>query len=450
MDPPQYSETDNLISQEPLNYKNNDSWAAVLFVLNLGFFFSVSYFYGSFEELSVSVPLAPIVSLFSIAALSSLFSYLLLALFTSQFVYAAFVLNIVSGCLVFLFALFSGNLILSFLFGIYLIASFYLFNLYWSRIPFTTLLLKSVLEIITLYPSTILLSLVSLLLQIGWMCATLFAIYTVTILAKVQSDDQQGWVIGVSIYILFTFTWTQQTVRNLVHTSISGLFATFYFNGHLQNNQVVLQVSNPLLKSIKRTMTTSFGSVALGSLIIAVVDTLRVILHLLRRGAEERNEAMQLVYACFECLIGVIESYIEFCNVYAFTEVAIYGKSYFEAARGTWDLIVTNGINLIINDDLSNLVLNLVSLMIGLLTGLLYWLVFPMLSEIKADGLLVFGVGFFIGLIVASVVGIAVSSGIASTFVCLAKRPDSIREMKGKLYEGFEEGWRAAGVFSRV
>lgn len=85
--------------------------------------------------------------------------------------------------------------------------------------------------------------------------------------------------------------------------------------GTPQQSKITVPVQNPTLKSAKRAMTTSFGSICYGSLIIALIQTLRAIV---RNAAEQaRSEgnlfALFCLY-CLECLISIIESIAEYFN----------------------------------------------------------------------------------------------------------------------------------------
>ena len=66
-----------------------------------------------------------------------------------------------------------------------------------------------------------------------------------------------------------------------------------------------------------------------------------------------------------ECLLSCLDKLVTYFNVYAFTQVAIYGKTYCEAANDTWALFKRVGMEAIINDDIIGGVLAFASI-IGL------------------------------------------------------------------------------------
>lgn len=115
----------------------------------------------------------------------------------------------------------------------------------------------------------------------------------------------------------------------------------------------------------------------------------------------------------------MVESVVAFINVYAYTQVAIYGKSYLEAGRDTWHLLQARGVDLIINDDLTSGVLNLGGVLVALLAGTMGYVIgtvqaFPPMT---VWGLAIFG--FIFGLLQFWVLAEIIRSGVATTFVCL-------------------------------
>jgi len=84
-------------------------------------------------------------------------------------------------------------------------------------IPFAAEMLRAVANIITLYPSTWLVSFLTVLVQIGW---TLFWCYTVLLVQHRFTDIA---IKGLSAYLVLSFFWTYQTIRNVLHTTNSGV-----------------------------------------------------------------------------------------------------------------------------------------------------------------------------------------------------------------------------------
>ena len=66
-------------------------------------------------------------------------------------------------------------------------------------------------------------------------------------------------------------------------------------------------------------------------------------------------------------MLGCIEDIVEYFNFYAFTQVAIYGKDFCDAAKSTWKLVKSKGIDALINDSLIGYVLGLGTFCVGII-----------------------------------------------------------------------------------
>ncbi|ORX85665.1 DUF580-domain-containing protein, partial [Anaeromyces robustus] len=352
-----------------------------------------------------------------------------------------------------------GTLILSIVFNIiYALISFFVspvmgglmlimaiiyalcFYFWRKRIPFAKVMLKTVTTVTRKYPACMLVGLIGCFvgaIWYGFVCIT----FGVAILALGSQDSDMGGVTYVVyIFIIFSFFFTSQVINNTVHVTISGVFATFYFRGVIEpgTKNINVDVKNPTVKSFKRAITTSFGSICFGSLIIAIIETLKTLAkNAKEQGREDGNAAVALIACCIECILSCVGDMIEYFNVYAFTEVAIYGKSYCEAAKDTWEICKSHGIEALINDNLIGNVLTLGSISVGCLSTVITVVVgFLILRIDNVAALVIYGIlTFLIGLFLFSIVAQVINSGVATTFVCLCEDPDALRYTKPELWE---------------
>ena len=150
-----------------------------------------------------------------------------------------------------------------------------------------------------------------------------FWIYSILTGLNVFKD---GAMYAISLFFLFSFYWSNQVIKNTAHTTMCGVYATYYFlEGSGQN------IVSPTWNSAKRALTYSFGSICYGSLIIAVIQFLR---QLTRNAAREREfNFVTFILICIACLLSCIQDILEYMNHYAFAQVAIYGKDFCSAAK---------------------------------------------------------------------------------------------------------------------
>ena len=266
------------------------------------------------------------------------------------------------------------------------------------RIPFAAAILGTVALVTRQFPGTVYTVGVSLLAQVAWTALWSFGMVT----SMFYAEGAVGYV--VYLFFLLSLYWTSEVIRNTAHVTVSGTFGTWYFMGG--NNQNL--PSNPTLKSAKRALTTSFGSICFGSLLVALIQTVRAILRSLARQNNDNAVAMILV-CIIDCILGCIESLVRYFNKYAYVQVALYGKSFCTAAKDTWRLAQSVGFDAIINDSFINSVLGIAQISGFLITGLLGALIgaamtgTQVVSENADYTWLVFAIlGGLVGLIVLS------------------------------------------------
>ncbi|CAG8761932.1 24744_t:CDS:2 [Cetraspora pellucida] len=145
-----------------------------------------------------------------------------------------------------------------------------------------------------------------------------------------------GQFIVIVIFLLFTYYWVSQVIQTFIHVTTSGVFASYYF---LEGTPQGVS-SLPTLKSAKRAATTSFGSICFGSLLVAILQVIRELLRSLAQDTD--NPLGAFCAACAAALVGYIDALLEYFNFYAYTQVAIYGKSFCDAVNMSWKIIVAD------------------------------------------------------------------------------------------------------------
>jgi len=261
-------------------------------------------------------------------------------------------------------------------------------------------------------------SLISVVGQMIWLVIWILAAYSIETVMALNGNSALGFV---RLLLLISFYWSSQVLKNIVHVSCAGTFASWYFlfPGSMP--------ANPTQASFRRACTTSLGSICLGSFIIGVIRGLRAFISAMRDS--ENN----FLACCAECILRCLDDLISFFNIYAFTQVAIYGSSYCEAAKDTWNLISTRGFDLIVNDGLISNVLGFGCLIVGFFDfgmGMLFAQYAFHLSYPVLWGFVGFLVGFALTLCAMEVV----ESCIASCFVCFAEDSAALANTKPDVF----------------
>ncbi len=309
------------------------------------------------------------------------------------------------------------------------------------RIPFAAVLLSYSIRTITRYWGTLLMSFFSLPLTIAifftWVLMTFPTLCTFDLSAADSSRYHANFTgrpsvtpelrsvgnftvrspYGLSLLFLLLFYWSTQVITNVVHVTASGTVATWFFAG---NDQMPRR---PSWLSAKRAMTTSFGSICFGSLLVAILK----LIHTILRSPRGRAGFLGCVALC---LIGFIERLLQYFNVYAFTHY-IYGMGYIDAAKATWDMISQCGWSAVFNDNLVEPVLMLTSFINSLAIGV----VLGVLSSSVVTGFICFFAAFIVHILLLRVV----YSGIVTIFVCYAENSQVLAFSNPQFHQELED-----------
>ncbi|ORX91785.1 DUF580-domain-containing protein [Basidiobolus meristosporus CBS 931.73] len=441
----------------------NDLWAAILFWVHLAAFVVISFFSiravanaskttpGNNTDSSQLLSFNTIILFLTICGVGFLLSTLYVIMMQrvpGALIRISFFLSVGLYFVMAAFYAVKKLYVLTVIFAIF--GVLYLLAWFWwrNRIPFATIMLKTVAGVTRKYPGTIITATIGLIFHLlfcVWWSFTITGAYNYfggadackTVQnprtgALTQQCSYPAKLYIVLLYCVFSLYWTTQLLKTLVHITVSGVFASYYFF----HNTAQME-SSPTTSSLKRACTTSFGSAAYGSLIIALFKTVRAIL---REVISDSDSGIAVFIACFvECLLAWIEGFIQYFNHYAFTQVAIYGKPYCQAAKDTWKLIQDRGVEAIINDNLIGNVLTMGGLLVGVITALLTYLfilVFKPAVNSNGSFTVIFIIfGFLIGLTLFILVAEVIESGTATTFVCLAEDPNALRQSQPELFE---------------
>ena len=281
-----------------------------------------------------------------------------------------------------------------------------------------------------------------LVAQLGWFILWAAASYGVGITfikdgndSRPSNDDYDnvelsGGQVSIAILLLLSLHWGSEVMRSLLQTTVNGVIACWWFQ---PERKAVVR------GALFRSMTTSFGSVCLGSFVVSVIHTLRDILRMVSNKDEgtsrrERGGGGNAVAAkLLECILGLIEGALMYFNKYAYCYVAGYGMGFIESARKVTTLFSQKGLTAIVNDNLVGNALNFALFGMTVITALMgYFSTLFLGPKLLAVGItdpsiMLSIIGAMMGFAVGSVLTSALTSGVAMVFVCMAEDPESLK-----------------------
>lgn len=196
--------------------------------------------------------------------------------------------------------------------------------------------------------------------------------------------------------------------------------------------------SRGICNSFIRTVTTSFGSICFGSLLVAIIQALRA----LANSARNNGDAGFL--ACIaECILGCLASMLEYFNKWAYIYVGIYGYSYIESGKAVMQLFADRGWDAVIADDLVGNAILLTAVVSGIIIGAITmgYANTQMSGLADEDLTIAFFVGLVIGLCICSVLLSTIASGVNTVIVMFADAPREFESNHPELSQKMREIW---------
>ena len=317
---------------------------------------------------------------------------------------------------------------------LFLIAACYAWAV-WSRIPFaaTNLVTASTaiqanMGVTFFAYSAIVVNGLWLVLWSASTYSTIFVIGGCNANGECQNDINPFYVF---LFVLSLY-WTMQVIKNVVHVTVAGTVGTWWWSP----SEASGCCSKAVRESHNRALTYSFGSICLGSLLVAIIQAIKSFVE----SAREQDDSLLRCLA--DCLLGCLETLMEMFNEWAFVYVGLYGYSFTDAARNVITLFKTRGWTTIITDYMVDRVLMMISVGNGLVAGGCAALISYMFN-LNLEGV-AFTVGFVVGLVLTSVVLGVVGSAVNTVIVCYAEDPAAFETNHFDLSVRMRESWREA------
>ena len=207
---------------------------------------------------------------------------------------------------------------------------------------------------------------------------------------------------GPYFALLLSLLWASEVFSNVVHVTTAGAVAHWWFHadhelidsppssasthalvapsvqatvredtdGAPASSTGFMGGYHVVRPALLQALSTSFGSICMGSLAVAFLRVVRAVVHYFAeklrgtgRGtgcAGTTGRALRVcALACVETLLRWLESAVVFFNRYAFCYVAIYGLDFVGASRSVVKMFGERGWTALINDDIVDVVLGM-------------------------------------------------------------------------------------------
>lgn len=212
------------------------------------------------------------------------------------------------------------------------------------------------------------------------------------------------------LYMLFCWFWTSQFIVALGQLSIALALVAWYFT---HNKEKV--GSHTVIWAGKTALRYHAGTAAFGSLVIAIIKTIRaVLMYIQKKAAKSGNKALVAVVACIQCCMWCVEKCMKFLNKNAYIQTAIYGTSFCHSCMKAFFLIARNILRVIAVNMVADFILMLGRLFIPVVTTLVAYLALAYKTG-STNGLVlplvfVFILSYFIGCMYSEIFGMSIET----------------------------------------
>ncbi|XP_054615081.1 choline transporter-like protein 2 isoform X2 [Dunckerocampus dactyliophorus] len=187
------------------------------------------------------------------------------------------------------------------------------------------------------------------------------------------------YLIGLQFYNVFLLFWCVNFVIALGQMTLAGAFASYYW-AFVKPDDIP---AFPIFSALGRALRYHTGTLAFGSLILAIVQVIRVLLEYLDHKLKgTQNKFTKFLLCCLKCCFWCLEKFIKFLNRNAYIMVAIYGKNFCTSARDAFFLLMRNIVRVAVLNKVTDFLLLLGKLLVVGLVGVFAFFFFS--GRVKA------------------------------------------------------------------
>jgi len=167
-------------------------------------------------------------------------------------------------------------------------------------------------------------------------------------------------------YHVAGFIWTFTFLSGVNQITIAGAIAQWYWTRDKSK-----RAHFPAMKSFYRVVRYHLGSVALGSLLLTIVEVIRLVVWRFQRVAKQsNNKVLQYLLCCLQCCLKCVQVIMKFVNKNAYICIAVTGKSFFKAAAEASGLLIRNALRLVAVDFIADFLLFVSKIAVTAMTGI--------------------------------------------------------------------------------
>ncbi|KYB28984.1 CTL-like protein 2 [Tribolium castaneum] len=201
---------------------------------------------------------------------------------------------------------------------------------------------------------------------------------------KFTTMNNPKWYPYLQAFNIFGFFWGTFFVSALGQMILASVFATWYWTFNKSNLPFFA-----VLEATGRTLRYHIGTLAFGSLIIAICRMIRVALEYIDHKLKKYdNEITKAILCCCKCFFWCLEKFLKFLNRNAYIMCAIHGKNFCMSAKDAFMLLMRNILRVFVLDKVTDFLFFMGKLLITMGVGAISYVLFATdLTGIDNSGL---------------------------------------------------------------
>ena len=249
-----------------------------------------------------------------------------------------------------------------------------------SRISLAIKIIQATADFITDYQTVLLVPILNIVLFVGYLSYWVYG--GAHLWSTGKTEFVQGRPYGRVIWDsktemfwwthLFALFWNVSFIMYLSNFVIGFVAVSWYFSEDKHD------IGSPLTRGYLLGLTRHIGSVAFGSLILAVIWMVQTALAYLQQQVQQTGEAdnsfVKLFIRMAQCLVACFERVVKFVSKHAFIEIAIRSTNFCGGAATAMSLIVSNMLRLGVLHGLCAIVISFGTIAITTVTVIIGWL----------------------------------------------------------------------------
>jgi len=187
------------------------------------------------------------------------------------------------------------------------------------------------------------------------------------------SYEVEAFIPRLHIFNVFALFWTLFFVDAFGEMVLAGAFASWYWTFNKSNTPTFA-----VTYSVGRTLRYHIGTIAFGSLIIAIVRMIRVIFEYIDQKIRQNTDSWiaRCLSCCCRCCLYCLEKFLKFINRNAYVYCAIYGKNFCVSAKNAFSLLMRNILRVTVLDKVTDFLLFIGKLVVVGIVGIASFYVF--------------------------------------------------------------------------